>query len=133
MSICNPHCVIFEDEVDLEDLRRRAPQISVHPWFARGTNVQFARPLGGDAVEAWVWERGAGETSASGSSACAVAAAAVRRGLVNGREVQVRMPGGTLEVRVGEAWDLVLSGPVEAVYEGVLAEEMMARLRGLEA
>lgn len=131
VSIGNPHCVIFEDEVDVEDLRRRAPQISTHPWFERGTNVQFARPAGGAVVEAWVWERGAGETSASGSSACAVAAAAVRRGLVNAREVEVRMPGGTLEVRVGEGWDLVLRGPVEAVYEGELVDEMMNRLRRL--
>ena len=131
VSIGNPHCVIFEDEVDVDDLRRRAPQISTHPWFERGTNVQFARAVGADAVEAWVWERGAGETSASGSSACAVAAAAVRRGLVTSRDVEVRMPGGTLEVHVGEQWDLVLRGPVEAVYEGELVEEMMDRLRSL--
>ena len=131
VSIGNPHCVIFEDEVDVDDLRRRAPQISTHPWFERGTNVQFAHPLGGSSVEAWVWERGAGETSASGSSACAVAAAAVRRGLVSSREVEVRMPGGVLEVRVGEAWDLVLRGPVEAVYEGEFLVEMLNRLSDL--
>lgn len=130
VSVGNPHCVIFEDEVDVTDLRRRAPQISVHPWFRRGINVQFARPLGGSAVEAWVWERGAGETSASGSSACAVAAAAVRRGLVTGREVEVRMPGGTLHVQVGEDWDLVLRGPVEVVYQGTLSESLVARLSG---
>jgi diaminopimelate epimerase len=131
VSIGNPHCVIFEDEVDVDDLRRRAPQISTHPWFKRGTNVQFARAVENDAVEAWVWERGAGETSASGSSACAVAAVAVRRGLVTSRDVEVRMPGGTLQVRVGENWDLVLLGPVEAVYEGELSEEMVNRVRDL--
>ena len=87
--------------------------------------------MAGDAVEAWVWERGAGETSASGSSACAVAAAAVRRGLVPSRQVQVRMPGGTLDVRVGDAWDLVLRGPVEAVFEGEILPEMLERLRDL--
>src|SRR5215213_12012048 len=82
VSVGNPHCVIFVDELDPEELRRRAPQISTHPDFARGTNVQFAVGTGPSTVEAWVWERGAGETSASGSSACAVAAAAVRRGMV---------------------------------------------------
>ena len=128
VSVGNPHCVIFEDEVDLSDLRRRAPQISTHPWFDRGTNVQFARPAGGSVVEAWVWERGAGETSASGSSACAVAAAAVRRGLVSSHDVEVRMPGGTLHVHVEDDWMLTLRGPVEAVYEGVLSGEMLSRI-----
>ena len=130
VSVGNPHCVIFEDEVDVADLRRRAPQISAHPWFRNGVNVQFARPLGGSAVEAWVWERGAGETSASGSSACAVAAAAVRRGLVMGRDVEVRMPGGPLHVHVGEDWDLLLRGPVEVVYHGTLSDDLVTKLAG---
>jgi len=131
VSVGNPHCVVFEDVVDEEDMRRRAPQISTHASFTRGTNVQFARVAGAGAVEAWVWERGAGETLASGSSACAVAAAAVRRGLVTEREVEVRMPGGTLHVTVREDWGLVLRGPVEGVYGGALTEGMVRRLRGL--
>jgi diaminopimelate epimerase len=60
-----------------------------------------------------------------------VAAAAVRRGLVTAREVEVRMPGGTLQVNVGEDWDLVLRGPVEAVCEGVIVDEMLTRLRSV--
>lgn len=131
VSLGNPHCVIFQDELVPEELRRRAPQISTHPWFARGTNVQFARPVGPATVEAWVWERGAGETTASGSSACAVAAAAVRRGLVSERAVEVRMPGGSLGVVVNDDWSVVLRGPVEAVYRGELAEQMLSRLRQL--
>jgi diaminopimelate epimerase len=131
VSIGNPHCVIFQDELDVEDLRRRAPQISTHPDFARGTNVQFAVGTAPDEVEAWVWERGAGETRASGSSACAVAAAAVRRGLVSERQVAVRMPGGTLHVEVRDDWSLVLRGPVEAVCRGELAPGMVARLKAL--
>lgn len=128
VSVGNPHCVVFEDEVDEDDLRRRAPQLSTHEAFTRGTNVQFARVAGPGAVEAWVWERGAGETRASGSSACAVAAAAVRRGLVTGREVEVRMPGGTLRVTVREDWSLVLRGPVEGVCHGELTAGMVRRL-----
>jgi diaminopimelate epimerase len=131
VSIGNPHCVVFQDELEVDDLRRRAPQISTHPSFARGTNVQFAAATGPGEVEAWVWERGAGETSASGSSACAVAAAAVRRGLVSERQVAVRMPGGTLRVEVREDWSLRLGGPVEAVYSARLSEGMLARLRVL--
>jgi len=131
VSLGNPHCVVFEDEVDEVDLRRRAPQISSHPSFPNGTNVQFARVAGPGAVEAWVWERGAGETLASGSSACAVAAAAVRRGLVAEREVEVRMPGGTLHVTVREDWGLILRGPVEGAYHGELSRGMVRRLAEL--
>jgi diaminopimelate epimerase len=128
VSIGNPHCVVFADELDLDDLRRRAPQISTHASFERGVNVQFAVPMEPDGVEAWVWERGAGETRASGSSACAVAAAAVRRGMVSERQVAVRMPGGTLHVHVRDDWSLVLRGPVESVYRGTLTDGMLRRL-----
>ena len=131
VSLGNPHCVIFEDEVDPETLRRRAPQVSTHPWFERGTNVQFARVVGAGAVEAWIWERGAGETLASGSSACAVAAVAVRRGLVAEKQLEVRMPGGTLEVEVRDDWTIVQKGPAEAVFQGELGAELVRRLEGL--
>lgn len=128
VSIGNPHCVVFADELDVDDLRRRAPQISTHTSFERGVNVQFAVPMEPDGVDAWVWERGAGETRASGSSACAVAAVAVRRGMVSERQVAVRMPGGTLHVHVRDDWSLVLRGPVESVYRGTLTEGMLRRL-----
>lgn len=131
VSVGNPHCVIFQDELDPERLRRIAPEISAHPSFARGVNVQFAVPDGLASVDAFVWERGAGETSASGSSACAVAAASVRRGLVSAREVTVRMPGGALHVTVRQDWGLLLRGPVEAVYAGRLTDGMLARLRAV--
>ncbi len=131
VSLGNPHCVVFDDELEPEDLRRRGPLIATHPWFAQGINVQFARAAGPNAVEAWIWERGAGETLASGSSACAVAAVALRRGLVSEREIEVRMPGGVLEVEVREEWDLVLRGPVEGVYRGELTGGMVQRLEAL--
>ncbi|MDB4950549.1 MAG: dapF [Gemmatimonadetes bacterium] len=131
VSMGNPHCVVFVDELDSEDLRRRAPQICAHPDFARGTNVQFARSVEAGVVEALVWERGAGETSASGSSACAVAAAAVRAGIVAERQVEVRMPGGSLRVEVRDDWSVLLTGPVEGVYRGELTAGMAARLKEL--
>jgi len=129
LSLGNPHCVVFQDELDPERLRRIAPHVSTHPWFERGTNVQFARVDTSNSVEAWVWERGAGETLASGSSACAVAAAAVRRGLLAERLVSVRMPGGTLDVEVRDDWSLRLRGPVEDVGWVEPSAGMMERLR----
>ncbi len=131
VSMGNPHCVVFFDELDPEELRSVAPRVSTHPWFERGTNVQFARAVEPGVVEALVWERGAGETLASGSSACAVAAAAMRRGLVSERSVEVRMPGGTLRVTIDEEWNVTLLGPVEDVCTGTLAPRMLRRLQEL--
>jgi diaminopimelate epimerase len=131
VSIGNPHCVCFEDELVPADLRRRGPQVATHPWFAHGTNVQFARATAVSEVEAFVWERGAGETQASGSSACAVAAVAVRRGMVQERQVRVVMPGGTLVVDVGDDWDLRLRGPVESVYRATPTPGLLRRLEEL--
>jgi diaminopimelate epimerase len=128
VSLGNPHCVVFLDELDPDDLRRRGPQIATHPWFERGTNVQFARPAGPAEVEAWIWERGAGETLASGSSACAVAAVAVRRGLVTSRDVRVTMPGGAIQIRVQDDWMIVLRGAVEDVCRGEFAPDLLRRL-----
>jgi diaminopimelate epimerase len=129
VSIGNPHCVVFVDQLDDDEFRLLAPRLSVHREFRRGTNVQFARAVGPGAVEAWIWERGVGETLASGSSACAVAAAAVRRGLVEERRVEVRMPGGTLHVEVREDDRVLLRGPVEDVFEAELTAGMNNRLR----
>lgn len=132
VSLGNPHCVVFTDTLDAEDLRRRGPQISTHPWFESGTNVQFARVAEPGVLEALVWERGAGETEASGSSACAVAAAALHRGLVVERSLAVRMPGGVLEVEVREDWSVRLRGPVEDVFRATLTEGMRGRILNFE-
>jgi diaminopimelate epimerase len=113
----NPHCVVFVDELERDDFVRRAPQLCTHPAFAAGTNVQFARVIGPRELEAWVWERGAGETLASGSSACAVAAAAVRRGFVQPGQFDVQMEGGHAEVTVSPDFDIELLGPAQIVYE----------------
>lgn len=131
VSLGNPHCVVRRDDLSPEPLRRLAPLLATHPAFPAGTNVQFTRPTGTDTVEVWVWERGAGETLASGSSACAVAAVAVRAGWVGGREVRIRMPGGTLAVRVRPDWSLHLRGPVAPVFSGRVAPELIRRLQAL--
>ncbi len=131
VSLGNPHCVILVDELDPEAMRRLGPLISAHPHFAHGTNVQFALATGPVTVEALVWERGAGETLASGSSACAIAAVATRRGLVAGSPIEVIMPGGTLEVTVRDDWAVHLRGPVEAICRGELTADHLARLKEL--
>lgn len=118
VSLSNPHCVVFVPALERDDFLRRAPRLCTHRAFAEGTNVQFARIAAPGVLEAWIWERGAGETLASGSSACAVAAAAVRRGLAEPGPFTVAMPGGNVHVAVSPEYDVVLRGPARMVYEG---------------
>jgi diaminopimelate epimerase len=108
VDVGNPHAVVVGDP---DDLPRIGPLLETDPHFPGRTNVQVARIDGPGRVTARVWERGVGETSASGTSAVAVAAATHRSG-----DVVVSFPGGDLNVRLegGRAW---LTGPAERVAE----------------
>ena len=122
VSMGNPHCVVFADTLDMERFRRLGPAIQDLPAFPRGVNVQLARIAGPASVEIRIWERGAGETAASGSSACAVVAAARRAGRIEAEEVEVRMPGGVVVVRVDASWAVRLTGGARMVFRGEFAE-----------
>jgi diaminopimelate epimerase len=104
VSVGNPHAVVLGDPERIGEL---GPRLEAHPRFPERTNVQVARVERPGEVTARVWERGVGETSASGTSAVAVAAATHGEG-----DVLVHFPGGDLRVRVaeGRAW---LTGPAE--------------------
>jgi len=117
VNVGNPHCVLFVEAADLDAVpwRTWGQTLERHPRFPNRTNVQVARVGGDGSVEIRIWERGAGPTLASGSSACAVAAAAVETGRAPAGRVPVHMPGGTLQVEVGADRCLVLVGPVEPV------------------
>jgi diaminopimelate epimerase len=105
VDIGNPHAVI---EGDPADLLRLGPRIEVHPRFPRRTNVQIARRVAPGVIEARVWERGAGETLSSGSSAVAVAAA------LGVSPAVIRFPGGDLQVRI-EDGRAFLTGPATQI------------------
>jgi diaminopimelate epimerase len=126
VSMGNPHCVVFHEALDPDELRRLAPLIQSLPAFRRGINVQLARVAGPGDLEALIWERGAGETMASGSSACAVAAAALRSGRVSGDRFQVAMPGGAVDVQIDSAWRVRLTGAAQIVFEGEVPAAVMA-------
>lgn len=126
VSLGNPHCVVFVDAYSRSDFLERAPQLCTHAAFSAGTNVQFARVIGPRELEAWIWERGAHETLASGSSACAVASAAVRRGFVEPGQFIVQMMGGSVEITVSPEYDVELLGPAQIVYEARLMEGVAA-------
>ena len=106
VSVGNPHAVVVGDP---DDLPRIGPLLETHPRFPNRTNVQVVRVDGPGEVTARVWERGVGETSASGSSAVAVAAATHGDG-----EVVVHFPGGDLRVRLRDG-RAQLTGPAEPV------------------
>ncbi len=116
VSVGNPHAVVFTDDVSRDALLRLGPQLERHRRFPSRTNVQLAHVTGRHEVQALVWERGAGETAASGSSAVAVAAVAISRGFCDS-PVNVQMPGGTLNVRI-EAGQATLVGPAEEICRG---------------
>lgn len=105
VDVGNPHAVV---EGDPAELPRIGPLLEVHPRFPQRTNVQVAQATVPGEIVARVWERGAGETAASGSSAVAVAAA------FGGETVRVRFPGGPLDVRFDGA-RAFLTGPAERV------------------
>ena len=114
----NPHCSFFVADVAAVRLEDFGPAHEHHPLFPERTNVQIVQVTGPDRLRMRVWERGAGITLASGSSTCAVAVAAARRGLT-GRRVTVDLDGGTLAVdwRDDGVW---MTGPTAHVAEGVL-------------
>jgi diaminopimelate epimerase len=130
LSIGNPHCVLLRPQLDVTELRRLGPLVECHAAFPIRTNVQLARALSRQRVELLIWERGAGETQASGSSACAVVAACHHLGLVDD-DVTADMPGGELHVRIGQDGRLWLRGPVEEIALISLSPELIARLQAL--
>ncbi|MDG4647104.1 diaminopimelate epimerase [Roseibacterium sp. SDUM158017] len=125
-SMGNPHCTFFVADANAVDLEARGRALEVHPLFPERTNVQFASLLGPDHLRMRVWERGTGVTLASGSSSCAVAVAAVRRGLT-GRKVRLALDGGEIAVewRDSGVW---MTGPTAHVFTGTLTPQFLEAL-----
>jgi diaminopimelate epimerase len=122
----NPHCSFFVADVDAVDMAAFGPAHEHHPLFPERTNVQVVQVIGPDHLRMRVWERGAGLTLASGSSSCAVAVAAARRGLT-GRCVRIDLDGGRLHVdwRADGVW---MTGPTAHVFTGTLTPAFLKAL-----
>ena len=119
VSVGNPHCVVFGQPVTEARCLELGPHLEHHPAFPERTNVQLCEVLDRSRVRIEIWERGAGYTLASGTSASAVAAACMRDGLVGDR-VAIQMPGGELMVRREHGGNLVQSGPARRVYRAAV-------------
>jgi diaminopimelate epimerase len=113
----NPHCTFFVADAEAVNLATRGPEIEHHPLFPDRTNVQFVHVIAPDHLRMRVWERGTGITLASGSSSCATAHAAHRRGLV-GRDVTIELDGGTIHIRIAED-GIWMTGPTAHIFDGV--------------
>jgi diaminopimelate epimerase len=127
LSIGNPHCVLPMQDVSEEKARQLGPLVENHEMFPNRINMQLLKVIDKQNIEIQIWERGAGYTLASGSSACAAAGAAHRLGLV-GKQVNVRMPGGSLLIEIGDNDQVHMTGPVEGVFEGRFHRDFKQRI-----
>ena len=122
----NPHCTFFVEDAEKINLEEMGPKFENHPLFPERTNVQFASIIARDQIRMRVWERGAGVTLASGSSSCATAVAANRKGLSE-KKVQIELDGGILSVdwREDGVW---MTGPTMQVFTGSFSKEFLKSL-----
>ena len=121
LSVGNPHCVIFIDELDGFPVETIGPKIENHHLFTKRTNVEFVEILNKNETRVRVWERGCGETLACGTGACATVVAGNLLGKTHNK-IKVHLLGGDLQVEY--TGHLFLNGSVKKVYEGRLFEEV---------
>ncbi len=131
VDVGNPHCVIETGDLVALEMERLGPALENHQIFPNRANVEFMKVTGPAEVSMRVWERGVGETSACGTGACAAAVAACRSGAVKS-PVTVHLPGGDLLIEVDRDLDVYMTGPAEEIYNGVLSEGFINRLKELE-
>ncbi|HIE14391.1 TPA: diaminopimelate epimerase [Candidatus Bathyarchaeota archaeon] len=115
LSMGNPHCVIFVDDVDNFPVKDVGSKIEVNRLFPERVNVGFVEVLSRHELKARIWERGVGETLACGTGACAAVAAASRLGLIE-KKCKVQLSGGILQLEYGET--MIMTGEVEKSFEG---------------
>ncbi|WP_018248962.1 diaminopimelate epimerase [Orenia marismortui] len=118
VSMGNPHCVIFVEDIEKIELTNWGPQIETHELFPEDINVEFIEVLNQDEIEMRVWERGAGVTLACGTGACASTVASILNELTE-RKVTVHLAGGDLVIEWSEDNNRVyMSGPATEVFVG---------------
>ncbi len=121
LSVGNPHCVIFQENLAEFPLERYGPMIENHHIFPKRTNVSFVNVLSRNEIHMRVWERGVGPTLGCGTGACAAAVASVLNGFT-GRKVMVHQPGGKLEIEWNRKDNhIIMRGPAEIVFTGEIA------------
>lgn len=118
VSMGNPHCITFVEDVAAVPLETIGPQFEHHPAFPKRTNTEFIQVIGPTQLKMRVWERGAGATLACGTGACASLIAGVLTGRCD-RQATIELPGGPLTIEWSESNDrLYMTGPAEQVFAG---------------
>jgi diaminopimelate epimerase len=117
VSMGNPHCITFVDDVTSIPLEAIGPQFEHHAVFPQRTNTEFIQVISPDYLKMRVWERGAGITLACGTGACASLVAAVLTGRSN-RRATVELPGGCLDIEWSDDQRLYMTGPATRVFDG---------------
>ena len=117
VSMGNPHCVIFVDDLDIFPVAKIGPQIENHPAFPAKTNVEFVQILSKDKIKMRVWERGCGITLACGTGASAAAVASFLNGFTN-RKVEVELALGSLDLEYKEDGHVFMQGPTAITFTG---------------
>jgi diaminopimelate epimerase len=118
VSMGNPHAVLVVDSVDNAPVESWGPELESHAVFPNRANIGFMEVISKNEVNLRVYERGAGETQACGTGACAAVVSGRLRGLLDSK-VTVHLPGGDLEIEwAGEGESVNMTGPVSSVYEG---------------
>jgi diaminopimelate epimerase len=117
MQMGNPNCCIFVDDFDAFDWRKIGKAIEVHEQFPDRTNVVFIKPVERNFIELRIWERGVGETTASGTCSCAGAVAAMVNDKAD-RDVRVLMEGGEVRIQWRTDSEVVITATAEVVYSG---------------
>ncbi len=119
VSMGNPHCIVFCNDVDKIDLKKTGPLFERHEMFPERINTEFAEILDENCLKMRVWERGSGETLACGTGACAVCVASVINGICSkNEEITIHTKGGTLKVQWHQDDNVYLTGEAQCVFNG---------------
>lgn len=118
VSMGNPHCTLFINDLDSINIEELGPLIEDHPAFPNRTNVEFTRVISREEIEVVFWERGVGRTLSSGTGSCGAAVAAMLNGFT-ARTINVVTGGGTLRIKWRDDNRVALTGSAEVIYEGL--------------
>ena len=120
VSMGNPHCVVFMDDIDNLDIEKVGPKFEFDPLFPERVNTEFVSVIDDHTIRMRVWERGSGETWACGTGACAVAVAAVENGFCpKGEDITIKLKGGDLVINYTDE-TVFMTGAAERVFDGTI-------------
>ena len=123
VNMGNPHMVFFTKNIRKINLKKIGPKLEKHNFFPKKCNVSIAQKTSENSIELKVWERGAGETLACGSAACATTVIAINKKIVKKRKVNIIMPGGKLKVEWNKANNVLMTGPAQIAFTGFVKIE----------